>query len=194
MLTYLRPRLLILGAMVAVASITWTAIAWAGGTHVTPVRAILGGSLHAGVLGDPMPIEPGVHIIPPARGHWAGFPPTSGEHYSIPGVAPAPWGFTGSRMPPEVWVHNLEHGGVVILFSCTSECAQYSHDIQALIAAAPSDPHFHEVKLLDAPLDMPGHPFAVVAWGWRMWLDHWDPGPVLDFYAQHVDQGPEWLP
>ena len=47
-------------------------------------------------------------------------PPTSGTHYSEAGVAPARPGFykADADIGPGSWVHNLEHGYVVVLYRC----------------------------------------------------------------------------
>lgn len=139
---------------------------------------------------EQVPVETGTHIPNGARGHWASDPPASGEHYP----APAPWGFTDQRLPPETWVHNLEHGGVAVLYSCPGGCPADVAAIRAFIQGAPPDPMFGEVKLVDAPYPVPGHRFALVAWGWRLFLDSWDPEAARAFYLQHVNRGPEVLP
>lgn len=48
-------------------------------------------------------------------------PPASGPHWSSPPPLQAPhaWGvYLDESIPDEEWVHNLEHGGIVFLFSC----------------------------------------------------------------------------
>ena len=47
-------------------------------------------------------------------------PPASGHHYFASGQGPIParpYGPNDSVIP-EGWVHNLEHGGLVLLYSC----------------------------------------------------------------------------
>jgi len=69
-------------------------------------------------VGDQTPVEPANHISPGTQARYLTDPPTSGPHYSVRGEAPLPWGFYARQYPPEDWVHNLEHGGVVILYNC----------------------------------------------------------------------------
>jgi hypothetical protein len=45
-------------------------------------------------------------------------PPTSGPHWPIV----AKWGVYSEEVAAEVFVHNLEHGGVVILYRCPTPC------------------------------------------------------------------------
>jgi hypothetical protein len=144
--------------------------------------------------GEQQPLEPGVHIPLGRQGHWRTDPPTSGEHYSALGVAPAAWGFQESTLRPEIWLHNLEHGGVVILYSCSSGCPSDVGPIRRFMDSVPPDLEFGERKLLSTPYPVPGHPFALVAWGWRLFLDAWDPALALGFYQAHVDHAPERLP
>ena len=42
-------------------------------------------------------------------------PPASGPHWSQTGIAPVPAGFSETAIEEEQWLHNLEHGYVVLL-------------------------------------------------------------------------------
>ena len=139
---------------------------------------------------EQQPIEPGSHIQSGSRGHWTSDPPTSGQHYPVA----AAWGYTAQRLPPETWVHNLEHGGVVILYSCPDGCPADVAAVRKFIESAPPEPQFGSVKLVNAPYPVPGHRFAVLSWGWRLFMDSWDPQAALAFYSRHVDHAPEALP
>ncbi len=63
---------------------------------------------------------------PSARNqHYAYCPPASGPHYNNPGIdGPIPAKFYGpdDGTRPEGWIHNLEHGAVVILYNCKHGC------------------------------------------------------------------------
>ena len=65
-------------------------------------------------IGTQEPLLAAQHIDPPAKGSYNTFPPTSGQHYNVPGLAPTSWGIKDSNLPNEVTTHNLEHGGIVI--------------------------------------------------------------------------------
>jgi len=148
----------------------------------------------ASPVGERTSIQPGVHIQPPALGSYSSDPPTSGQHYSIAGQAPIAWGMHTDAIRPEYWVHNLEHGGIAVLYSCPAGCASEQQQIKGLIDSAPPESHFNEVKLVAVPYQVPGHHFALVAWGWRLFLDNWDPDLARRFYENHVDKGPELVP
>lgn len=145
-------------------------------------------------VGERTQVQAGVHIQPPARGQYATDPPTSGQHYSIAGQAPVPWGFHAQSLAPEYWVHNLEHGGVAILYNCPSGCLPDQTLISKFIDSAPPEATFNEVKIVAVSYPVPGHRFALVAWGWRLFLDAWDAGQAERFYLSHVDHGPESVP
>ncbi|HEY8797369.1 MAG TPA: DUF3105 domain-containing protein [Candidatus Dormibacteraeota bacterium] len=156
-------------------------------------------------VGEPVRTEQANHIPPGTTAHYLTDPPTSGQHYNIRGEAPLPWGFYTRAYPPEDWVHNLEHGGVVILYVCPQpqatggaqlietdlSCPDSQSPVQNFMSSAPPDAVFHEVKIVATPYPVPGHRFAIVAWGWRLFMDTWDTGLAERFYEAHVDNGPE---
>ena len=70
---------------------------------------------------------PGVYYADQGRGHlqageqynsYNSNPPTSGPH----APSPTSWGVHTTPVPKENLVHNMEHGGVLILYNCTSRC------------------------------------------------------------------------
>ena len=163
----------------------------------------------AQLVGERVPIEPANHVALPNAGRYASDPPASGQHYSMRGQAPAGWGYYDQALPPEDWLHNLEHGGVVILYNCLpaptaagttlveggqSTCPDDQRLINEFVSGAPQDAVFHEVKIVATQYAIPGHRFAMLAWGWRMFMDAWDTGQAERFYEAHVDNGPEGLP
>src|SRR5262249_47312180 len=73
-------------------------------------------------VGEQQPVQEGVHIQPPQKASYQTDPPSSGPHYNIAGQAPVGWGYYDRSIAPEYYVHNLEHGGVVLLYNCTTDC------------------------------------------------------------------------
>ena len=59
------------------------------------------------------------HIDPSTTPTYKFYPPTSGPHYSVQGSAPAPWQTVDTLVEGQL-VHNLEHGGIAILYDCPS--------------------------------------------------------------------------
>jgi hypothetical protein len=122
-------------------------------------------------------------------------PPSSGNHYPIWAAyqsytTPVPEGF---------WVHNLEHGSIVISYNCSDGCAADVAAAQQMIDSLAPDPVCTSlgqgvsrriVMTPDPKLDVP---FAASAWGWTLKAFCFDPGPFTDFANAHYDQGREDL-
>jgi len=166
------PWVIVSAAVVAAGVVAAIAYANSGPPH--PITAAT-----PGTVGESLQVQAGIHIQPPEKGTYHTDPPSSGPHYSIPGQAPAPWGFSAQTRAPEYWVHNLEHGGVVVLYSCSQDCAADQATVQAFVSRAPRESRFKEVKLLAVKYPVSGHRFALVAWGWRLFMDTWDPNQAL---------------
>lgn len=105
--------------------------------------------------------------------------PAGGDHASCWGR----WGVHDVPLPPENFVHNLEHGGVALLYHCPDGCAE---DVRALEEFAAN----HELTVLTAYPGMT-HRFAVTSWGYRLQMDCLDLQRVGEFYELHVDRAPE---
>ncbi len=141
-------------------------------------------------FGEKLPVQYGRHINSTETGNWQTDPPSSGEHYP----ALAPWGYSDRTIPPGNWLHNLEHGGIAVLYSCPDGCPGDQQQISNFVYSAPRESTFHEIKIVATPYSVPGHRFALVAWGWRLFLDSWDSNTARKFYDAHVNQGPELAP
>jgi len=135
------------------------------------------------------------HISPSTTWTYKFYPPTSGPHYSVPGSAPANWKTIGPLVEGQ-FVHNLEHGGIAILYNCSSgsDCTTLTNQLANYInTLAPVEPQFGEVKLVMTPYSrgMGSHKVALVAWHFVDFLDSYDQAEITRFYENHVDQGPE---
>jgi len=115
-------------------------------------------------------------------------PPSSGDHYD----QPAGYGFFQREIPTGNWVHDLEHGGIVVLYRpdlCDQACQT---QLQDTYNSAPSSALFPGTrKMLVGPYQDMDHAVAVVAWGWIDDMDAFDKDRILAFYRAHVDKGPE---
>lgn len=150
-------------------------------------------------------IEPGVEILVPDEGNlhvpvgqqvtYQANPPASGSHWSAAGVAPVDAGVYDVALEEEQWIHNLEHGYVVLLYDCHGPCQpDLRNDLQTLLGTAPPSELFGNVKLVITPYAGLPFSFTVVAWDRQLHLDSLDQNAILDFYDQFVDQGPEQVP
>lgn len=107
-------------------------------------------------------------------------PPAGGPHDPC-------WTDFGVHTEPvedEHWVHNLEHGAVVILWNCPEGC---SADQAAIEAQVPVLGPF----AMSVPYSEMESRFAVISWQHRRTLGCYDADAIAAFYTEHVDQGPE---
>jgi hypothetical protein len=115
------------------------------------------GNLHIAAVEEP-------HVVYNSR------PPSSGPHLS--GLAS--WGESDLQLPPEVYVHNLEDGGVVLTYSCGSDCPELVAGLRGSLQ------QFEGRNLLLMPYqdivdtDGAAHRAAAVAWGRVLYLDELD--------------------
>ncbi|MBI3953805.1 MAG: DUF3105 domain-containing protein [Chloroflexi bacterium] len=105
-------------------------------------------------------------------------PPTSGPHWP----QPADWGAYERPLPPERLIHNLEHGGIVVYYSCR-DCPDL---VVQLKDALKGSRHSVLVPYYDMK-----HRIALTAWGYIDELDTFDRDRVLAFIRAYIDRGPE---
>jgi hypothetical protein len=137
------------------------------------------------------------HIDPSTQWTYKSYPPTSGPHYSVAGKAPVPWG-TVDNLVEGQFVHNLEHGGIVILYNCPSgtDCTTLKNQLTNYVQKlAPLEPTYNEPKIVMTPYS---HGMtkrvALVAWHYIEFLDSYDQNAITQFYENHVNHGPEAVP
>ena len=117
-------------------------------------------------------------------------PPIGGPHYN--GWYPS-YGVVEQSVSAGLWVHNLEHGAIVLLYRCENGCADLVARLRAFHAALPKGRNARSgaARLLATPYAEMDHRIAVVAWGQLLELDDFDPERVEAFYLEHLDRGPE---
>ena len=150
-----------------------------------------------GEAGQAVPDEGRNHIDPSTTAQYQHYPPASGPHYAVAGVAPADWPTVGD-LPEGVYIHNLEHGGIAILYNCPSgqACDTLKNQLTDYVKnLAPKEPRYNEVKLVMTPYQRGmEHKIALVAWDRIEWLDSYDQNAITRFYELYVDKGPEDIP
>jgi hypothetical protein len=127
-------------------------------------------------------------------------PPASGNHLGnnmgVTGPIPARLYRPDEKVGPPNWIHNLEHGGMVVLYRNDSTGAAAAGQ-QAFRDYVDNFPESALCKIPPRTLspviarfdDMP-HPFAALVWDRVFYLDTWDPELVNRFYlteAERVD-------
>jgi len=151
----------------------------------------------SGTVGQPVPDEGRNHIDPSTTPTYKFYPPASGPHYAAQGIAPVPWQ-TVDTLQEGQYIHNLEHGGVAILYDCPSgtDCTTLKNSLEYYVTdLAPFDPTYHEVKVVLTPYSRGMQKkVALVAWDYIEFLDAYDQAEITRFYENHVNQGPEQIP
>jgi hypothetical protein len=164
-------RLLIVGGVLVLGAIVLVIVLLFGG----------GG---ANKLGTRMPDEGASHVGQDQVPTYRSVPATSGPHWNLgDGVAPVFWGvYTTPQAEPAV-VHNLEHGGIVIWYQATAT----AEDIQKLSQFTEQQLGTTNFKVVLSPWDGDdfGHPIAVTAWDWLLYLDSADIDQIRAFQNDH---------
>jgi hypothetical protein len=127
------------------------------GAAVALVAAVVVGYFayraQADLPGRVMADQGNLHIQSTAMPHelYNSDPPTSGPH--LPYIAP--WGVHTRPIPPELQVHNLEDGGVVIQYNC--ECPELTAKLRAIVEK-------YERQVVLAPYPTMKSRIALTAW------------------------------
>ncbi len=162
-------------------------------------RLLLVAGLAIGLAAAPAPAQDGPGRKMPDRGRqhietgtaipYQEYPPTSGSHWPVV----AKWGVYPEPVPEEVFVHNLEHGGVVLLYKCATPCREVVRQLQEIFDALPKS-KFGHVKVLISPSTRIKSGFALLAWTRLDEFDTLDRERVLRFVRAWQDKGPEDVP
>ena len=119
-------------------------------------------------------------------------PPAGGNHYPVW----ATWGVHANPVPRPYYVHNMEHGGVVLLYKCTdaASCTSAETFLKSVMDAIKTDTNCApptRVRIVITRDDAIPTPFAASAWGWTYVSDCPDSPSLLDFVRTHYAHGPE---
>jgi uncharacterized protein DUF3105 len=150
--------------------------------------------------GQPVADEGRTHVDPSTSPTYNSYPPASGPHYSAQGIAPVNWQTIGTSSSPLVegqYIHNLEHGGIAILYNCPTgtDCTTLQNSLENYVRnLAPVEPTFGEVKVVLSPYSKGMQKkVALVAWDYIEFLDAYDQAAITSFYENHVNKGPEQI-
>ncbi len=136
------------------------------------------------------------HVNPGTTVKYLYCPPASGSHYNAQGLGPIDARLYGpnDRAVPEGWIHNLEHGGLVILYKgpgdgCT-DAGQAA--LQQLWASWPASPICNIAPHLLSPViarfDDMAYPYAALVWDQVLPLQALDTQQILAFYSQQAER------
>lgn len=145
-------------------------------------------------LGQPQEDMGRRHIEAGAAAKYASCPPASGPHYSAPnGPIKARFYGRDDTTVPQGWIHNLEHGGFVLLYRCGANdaCdAAQQEQLRRFVDAFPASPVCGLPAGGDYPspvvtrFDQMNTPYTAIVWGRILPLDSLDTATILRFYAE----------
>jgi uncharacterized protein DUF3105 len=136
-------------------------------------------------LGYVQPDMGHVHTAPGDKVTYTYCAPASGTHYNVAGrgpIAAQVYG-PGDNVIPQGWIHNLEHGGLVILYKTTSPGAtpEGQAQMRAFFQAFPPAANCGPVI---APFDQMSSPFQAILWGRVLPLETFDEAQIKAFWNQ----------
>ena len=145
-----------------------------------------------GGVGQRMVDEGREHVPVTDTPTYQSVPATSGPHWSASGLAPVNWGVYANPVLQPAAVHNLEHGGIVIWYDPTK---LNQEGIDRLTTWVEQQVTTSRYKVILSPWDGQdfGHPIAVTAWTWLLYLDSADIGQIETFVNDHYGHAPENL-
>jgi hypothetical protein len=151
-------------------------------------------------VGVAVPDEGGGHVNAGTPLTFLHYPPSSGKHFDS---AQPPGIYASQEVNEGYWVHSLEHGYVVALVRCDTDCDAIFKQLQDLYDNNLKKSAFGNVKFVATKYSHPfsnGHtpPVTLVAWGHEMELalkdGQIDKQAIERFYNKFVDKGPEQVP
>jgi hypothetical protein len=138
-----------------------------------------------------------LHVPIGERVRYANCPPASGKHYQVPG-GPIKGGLYGpsDATIPQGWVHNLEHGAIVLLYRCKTGDTACTDERQAALGALlpkwPNSPICQTPPGTLTPVitrfdDMP-YPYAALVWDVVLPMQTLDETSLFEFYKAYGER------
>ena len=134
------------------------------------------------------------HIVAPANQRYAACPPASGPHYAgSDGPIPARYYSPDDATLPQGWIHNLEHGGMVILYSCDKGACDPATQqaLQDLFKSFPESPLCKLPKGSVGPVitrfEEMKAPIAALLWGRVLFQDKLDTAQLLEYFKTQAE-------
>lgn len=126
--------------------------------------------------------ESNAHVNAGTPVQYAQLPPTSGSHWPSP-AAPVKAGVYTEHIPFEATVHNLEHGGIVIVYNGLTP-----DEVTRLNDFVKSETAGTYKKVLDEPFkDLSRAKIVLTAWRWHLDLQTVDVAAMQKFIQVHYD-------
>ena len=128
------------------------------------------------------------HIPLPQAITYAQSPPTSGPHR----FEWAKWG-EFVHLPAQRWLHNLEHGGVALLYHPCAD-PKIIQQLRGFARCQPAGKGGDPFRWVMSPYPDLETQWTIVAWKWRISGNCFDPAAVGKFLDQHYNKSSEDVP
>ena len=123
-------------------------------------------------------------------------PPASGRHYNAANLGPIKAQVYGpeDQTVPQGWVHNLEHGGLVVLYRCPGPGCDDAGQaaFRQFYSSFPPSPicklPVGTVGPVITRFDQMAYPVVALLWGQVLPMDTWNPDLVLAFFNQQAER------
>jgi hypothetical protein len=138
-----------------------------------------------------------LHVPVGERVRYTYCPPASGRHYSAAGQGPVRGGLyaPGDATIPQGWIHNLEHGAIVLLYKCEpgNACTDEGQaELKALLARWPTSPICKippgQLTPVIARFDDMPYPYAALVWDLVLPMQTIDEEVLFEFYAEQAER------
>ena len=149
-----------------------------------------------GELGQVQPDQGNQHVAVGDKVTYPICPPASGKHINNPPRGPIPPRFYGpdDQAVPNGWLHNLEHAGLVLLYSCDKgACDPAIQDqLKSVVNGFPNSPVCGTPPGVISPViarfeQMPTE-FAALVWDRVMYMDTLNIQQVDEFYTRYSER------
>ena len=117
-------------------------------------------------------------------------PASSGPHYND-NSSPAQWGIYTTEISPEVFLHNEEHGGVIVTYQPKLLAPDQLKRLQALFTPPYSNKAFKPAKAIVMPRAKDTQAIQIASWLYTLKLDNYNEPTVIKFFNQHAGNAPE---
>jgi hypothetical protein len=136
------------------------------------------------------------HVGPGTFVKYLACPPASGNHINLAGQGPIDARLYGpdAQALPQGWIHNLEHGGLVLLYRCPGDACTDAGQaaLQQFWASFPASPVCnvppHLISPVIARFDDMAYPYAALLWDQVLPLQTLDTDQILAFFAQQGER------
>lgn len=145
------------------------------------------------VIDTNIPVGPAMHVPNCTDVTYSTNPPSGGNHWGIW----ANFKEYETAIPREVYVHDMEHGAVILAYRCASSCPEVVDLLRSVASKSNSDtlclqyPGGPERRIIITPDPELDTPIAAAAWGATYTATCIDEASLLSFVASHYAKGPE---